>query len=210
MQEYRRTPEQVRERASLYWPRELFQKRQADTPQLFSKLLETQEIFLSILAIADKEYDSWRRILEETSLPTNLFLKHLMILADVGGEVLKRLTPFCEAREITFLWKGEQCSYPIKVIHNKQVSNASLRITTRRVLKSASLTSEMEDVIMMLLFAGLAENFTLPEDIQDRCTIGLLLGHRNEIERFIKHRYILVSPILKGASVNELGHEAQR
>lgn len=209
MLQYRRTPEQLRERASLFCPRELFQTRQADTPQLISNLLETQETFLSILAIANKEYDSWRRILEETSLPANLFLKHLMILADVGGEILKRLTPFREASEISFVWKGKRCSYSIKAICDKQVGNNSLRITTRHVLRPTPLTSEMEDFVMFLLFAGLADNFVLPADIQNRCTIGLLLGNRHEIERFIKHRYILVSPILKGASVNELGHEAQ-
>ncbi|MCS7209367.1 MAG: hypothetical protein NZ874_07330 [Fimbriimonadales bacterium] len=210
MLEYRRTPNQLREHASLYWPKELLQGCRADTPLVISRLLETQEIFLSVLGIADREYDSWRRILQETSLPANLFLKHLMILADVGGEIFKRLTPLPEASEIAFSWRGRDYAYPTKVIHIRQVSNSSLKTTKKQVLNPASLTPEIEDAIMFLLFAGLASNFTLPSDIQNRCTIGLLLGNRYEIERFIKQRYILVSPILKGASANELGHEAQR
>lgn len=210
MLDYRRTPDQLRERASLYWPRELFRGRQADTPQLISRLLETQDTFLAILAIADKTFDSWSRVLAETSIPANLFLKHLMILADVGGEILKRLTPLQTSPEITFVWKGRTCVYPFQSIHTKQVSNHSLRITTRQVLKAISLTPEIQDTVILLMFGGLAENLTLPADIQNRCMVGLLLGSQSEIERFIKHRYILVSPILKGSSANELGHEAQR
>lgn len=210
MSQYRRTPEQLRQHASLYWPHELFQGRRADTPLVISRLLETQEIFLSILGIADREYDSWRRILQETSLPANLFLKHLMILADVGGEIFKRLTPLQDAAQIAFSWRSRDYIYSAKAIHARQVSNSSLKINTRQVLKPVSLTPEIEDAIMFLLFAGLANNLSLPADIQNRCTIGLLLGNRLEIERFIKQRYILVSPILKGASANELGYEAQR
>lgn len=209
MADYRRTPDQLLSHASLYWPRELLQGRRADTPQLISLLLETQETFLSILSIANREYDSWARVLGETSLPANLFLKHLMILADVGGEILKRLTPLDKA-SIAFNWRGCVCSYSVKSIHKRQVSNSSLRTSTRYALKPTPLTPEIEDVVMLLLYAGIASNFTLPEDIQDRCTVGLLLGNRAELERFVKQRYILVSPILKGASANELGHEAQR
>ena len=213
MRSYRREPDQIRQHASLFWPRELFGASQNDTAQLISLLLETQETFLDVLSLSEKTYDSWLRILEETSLPANLFLKHLMILTDIGGEILKRLTPL-KVSEICFLWNGTQQNYTFQRINKDKASNNSLYIKTDQLLQDRPLTNAVKerivDVAMLLMFGGLAQNIDLPKDIQDRCAAGLLLGNRSEIKRFICHRYILVSPILKGASANALGYEAQR
>lgn len=56
------------------------------------RLLETQDKFLSILVLSDKDPLAWEKILAHTSLGGNLFLKHLMVLADVGSELLQRLS----------------------------------------------------------------------------------------------------------------------
>lgn len=63
---------------------------------------------------------------------------------------------------------------------------------------------------MLVLFGGLSSNLALPEEVSERCSIGLLLGDRDAIERFIRPRYILVSRIIGGARANALGQAAQQ
>ena len=48
---YRRRPEDLKARASLYWPQEL--REQGLSAQVMTRLLETQETFVSILKVAD-------------------------------------------------------------------------------------------------------------------------------------------------------------
>jgi hypothetical protein len=85
---YQRRPEDLKAHASLYWPQEL--REQAVSTQVMTRLLETQETFVSILKVADASPTSWEQVLSGCSLAPNLFLKHLMILADVSSEILKR------------------------------------------------------------------------------------------------------------------------
>lgn len=171
-------------------------------------LLQTQQKFISVLQIADGSPEGWKSVLAGSSLAPNLFLKHLMVLADVSGEILKRITPMREDKMV-YVWQGQQHVYRFKSIYRQQVSNSKLRVDTRQVLQSTNLNDLMEDVIMFILFGGAAVNLSLPPDLQERCTIGGLLGNCEAIERFVRQRYIVVSAILGGATSNELGQEIQ-
>jgi hypothetical protein len=68
----------------------------------------------------------------------------------------------------------------------------------------------MKDVIMLILFGSAALNLDLPAELEERCTIGGLLGNHEAIARFVRQRYIVVSAILRGAISNELGQEMQK
>ncbi|MGI8965704.1 MAG: restriction endonuclease, partial [Limisphaerales bacterium] len=92
---YRPQPDELRKHASLFWPAEL--REQEAAASIIPLLIKTQDKFISILDVSDKSPDAWKDALKATSeLPANLFLKHLMVLADVGGEHLKRLRPELE------------------------------------------------------------------------------------------------------------------
>jgi hypothetical protein len=78
----------------------------------------SQDKFISILDIADKSPDAWKTVLCASSgLKANVFLKHLMVLADVGGEPLKRLhTEFARIfpdGSMTFVWQGKTFKYQV-------------------------------------------------------------------------------------------------
>lgn len=201
---YRRKPEELKQYASLYWPREL---SLGSAAQVISLLLQTQHKFLDILSVADREPTSWKQALQASSLYPNLFLKHLVVLADVGGEIIKKVTPL-DREVMDFVWRERKHSYAFKRANKQRLDNKLLHID-KSVTQEHSLDDAMEDMVMILLFGGLSTNIDLPDDIAQRCSLGTLLGDRDAIERFIKPRYILVSRIIQGATANALGQAAQ-
>lgn len=203
---YQRTPEQLKEVASRYWPQEL--RDRAESLQVLPLLLQTQQKFINILHVADGSPWGWKDVLAGSSLAPNLFLKHLMVLADVGGEILKRVTPL-GVEKMSFAWKGKSYQYEFLNIHKEQINNSKLKVDTKKVSQSAELTPAMEDVITLILFGGAATDLNLPDDLMERCSVGGLLGNYEAIERFVRQRYIVVSAILRGATSNELGQEVQ-
>lgn len=209
---YTRDPSALKKHASLYWPREL---STGSAGEVVSLLLQTQDKFLDVLSVADREPTSWKQVLQATrSLYPNLFLKHLVVLADVGGEIIKKITPLNEnqiippgKRTMNFVWRENNYSYEFQHAHEERLSNARLHID-ERVTKEKPLDGAIEDMVMILLFGGMSD-LNLPEDIAQRCIIGTLLGDREAIERFVRPRYILVSRITGGAKANALGQAAQ-
>jgi len=67
----------------------------------------------------------------------------------------------------------------------------------------------MEDVAMLLMHGGAMTGISLPSPLDEKCSIGSLLGHNEELTRFVKQRYVLVSRITGGATSNALGQLAQ-
>ncbi|MDJ0515618.1 MAG: hypothetical protein QNJ74_04905 [Trichodesmium sp. MO_231.B1] len=55
-------------------------------------LLKTQEKFIKILSIDILELEDLFTIVNSSVLSGNLFVKHLVIMADFGGEMLKRIS----------------------------------------------------------------------------------------------------------------------
>jgi hypothetical protein len=183
-----------------------------------TRLLETQETFVSILKVADASPTSWEQVLSGCSLAPNLFLKHLMILADVSGEILKRITPLKQG-VMQYAWRGTRYNYEFQSISRKRISNSLLKVDTKHLLlkvdtkhllKRTELQLMMKDIVMLILHGGASLNVDLPNQLQERCVLGGLLGNHEAIDRFVRQRYIVVSPILRGASSNELGQEVQK
>jgi hypothetical protein len=73
-----------------------------------------------------------------------------------------------------------------------------------------SLTPVIEDIINLLLFGGASLTDAIPAEIEEKCTIGTLIGHKKELDTFVKQRYIWVSRITGGATANSLGNLAQK
>ena len=205
--------EKLEKTACLYWPTHL-----SDVVAEISSipiLIKTQEQFLSILKSSDKKPDSWLHTLQESStLSSNLFLKHLMVLSDIGGERLQRISKdfsiIFPDNKIDFIWNSTEHSYEFSSTRSTW-TNKSLNVEKSVLLKEVEITDNMVDVIMLLLWgSSIIKNSNIPQEIIEKCTLGNLLGKTDELDQFVKQRYIYVSRIMGGSIANDLGHACEQ
>jgi hypothetical protein len=206
-------PDDLYASAVLFWPKALVE-REASVSTI-PLLLETQDQFISLLNISDAAPDAWQKALTASkSLSANLFLKHLMVISDVGGELLQRLrTELAKAFPkgvMTFGWKGQPHSYCFKaVLTQKRLDNKTLAVDGPSLVHPRQLTDVMVDVAMLLLHGAASVDPLVPAPIKEKCVVGGLMGQKQELVTFVKQRYILVSRITQGARSNTLGQLAQ-
>jgi len=177
-------------------------------------LLKTQDSFISLLKVADKNPLSWKAALQQNSALTGpLFLKHLMVLTDLGGEALNKLPPlsnYIPDGKLKFQWADSLYEYQFKEIQTKcSLANSALKVDSKKLLAGGELTNKMVDVAMLLLYGSLVTNDSLPSEVKDKCVIGSLMGNGEELERFVRENYIRVSRQVGGATSNELGQQVQ-
>jgi len=72
-----------------WWPKEL--EATVAEASVIPKLIATQEQFISILKLSGNNPRQVFDVLQASAMPVNLFLKHLIILANYVGELIKRL-----------------------------------------------------------------------------------------------------------------------
>ncbi len=123
-----RSLENLEQHAIKFWPAEI--AGQEKDISIIPKLIETQDKFISILNISDANPFIWKQTLSSTkSISGNLFLKHLMVLSDIGGESLMRLKkelPLILGENLTFNWEGQTFSYKFQTLASK-IGRASCR-----------------------------------------------------------------------------------
>ena len=72
-----------------FWPKDIAAQERSSS--IIPRLIETQDKFISLLNIADANPFAWKGVLlSSKTLSANLFLKHLIVLSDIGGEMLMR------------------------------------------------------------------------------------------------------------------------
>jgi hypothetical protein len=208
-----KTVQELYASAVLFWPKELVEREASLS--VIPLLLQTQDQFISLLDVSDLAPDSWKLALKASgTLSPNLFLKHLMVLSDFGGEPLQRMGPvlgkiFPKAT-MTFHWKGRTYKYTFRAAKSfKKLDNKMLGVDGPGLLKPLPLTDAIEDTAMLLLHGGSSVDSGVPDPVIEKCIIGGLLGQKEELKRFIRQRYILVSRITQGAKTNTLGQLAQ-
>lgn len=199
-------------KALKFWPQKISDKEKNSS--IIPKLIETQDKFISLLNISDANPFKWKDTLLSTkTLSGNLFLKHLIVLSDIGGEKLMRFKkelPEVFKKGMKFIWDGQTFTYKFQTLTEKSNwNNKNLSAGGEGLIKSVDLNPIMEDVCMLLLFGGSAINDNIPNDITEKCIIGTMLGKTNELETFVKQRYIWVSRITGGAEANTLGQLTQ-
>lgn len=212
MATYKRTLGELRTKAVLHWPDKILLA--AGEVSVLPLLLQTQDAFISILKVADKNPLSWKTALKQnTALSGPLFLKHLMVLTDLGGEALNKLPPLSKYVPngiLKFEWAGNPFKYQFKEIHEKcSLANSALKVDSKKLLAGGELSNKMIDVAMLLLYGTLLANDSLPLEVKEKCVVGSLMGNGEELERFVKESYIRVSRQVGGATSNELGQQAQ-
>jgi hypothetical protein len=212
MGHFNRTLEELRQHAVLHWPDEILAA--AEEVGTLPLLLKTQDSFLSILKVASKEPLSWKIAVDNSSqLSGSLFLKHLMVLSDLGGEALNKLPPlnnYIQGGKLSFDWNGNPYHYQLKEIGSQcSLTNTALNVDAKKLVKGLDLNDRGIDVCMLLLFGSLLTNDTLPSEVKEKCVLGEYLGKTDELDKFIKQRYLFVSKQVSGATANSLGQIAQ-
>ena len=208
-----KTVEQLEQNACLYWPTNL-----SDIVAEISSipiLVKTQDQFLSILKSSDRTPESWASTLSGSStLSANIFLKHLMVLSDVGGERLQRIAKdfsvIFPENKMQFIWNSREYCYNFER-KSRTWTNKVLNVEKSVLLQTVSLTRDMMDVSMLLMWAAnIVNNNNIPQELTEKCIIGNLLGKSDELELFISQRYIHVSRITGGSTANDLGHACEK
>jgi hypothetical protein len=212
MGRYARTLPELKTKAIRFWSREILEREASVS--ILPLLLTTQDKFISVLNLSDAAPDSWKKLVDiSDEMKGNVFLKHLMVLSDLGGEALKKLPPlkaYFPDSKMTFVWREHTYEYQFKVIHEDvPLDNSALRVDGKSLLKGYALNAKMEDTVMLLLHGAASIGDTLPEDIKNKCMIGSLIGEPEELDKFVRVSYIRISRIIGGATSNKLGQIAQ-
>lgn len=210
---YRRTYEELEQVASKFWPAELSELESKIS--VIPLLLKTQDQFIALLSVPSKSLEKLFEIVEASTLKPNLFLKHLVILADFGGEMLQRVSREAKTlfpnERISYLWQGKQHVYDFKEFPKKGFNNTALRIDGKKIFEDYPFSNLQKDAIALLLFGSAFSDANEAENLPlGKCEIGDYLGKPTELAAFIKQRYIWVSRITGGAQSNNLGQIAQK
>lgn len=210
----KRTIQDLENNALKFWPETIAQMERNSS--VIPKLIETQDKFISLLNVADATPFAWKNVLSNSKLlSANLFLKHLMVLSDIGGEKLMRFKPelnkVFQSNSMEFAWNSKNYIYKFQSISGKKIwSNSHLKVDGIGLAKAHELSPMMEDIINLILYGGLTLSDNIPVEIEEKCIIGNLIGHKKELDAFVKQRYIWVSRITGGATANSLGNLAQK
>jgi hypothetical protein len=174
--------EELEANALKFWPEKIAELERNSS--IIPKLIETQDKFISLLNIADAEPFAWKKVLATSrQLSANLFLKHLIVLSDVGGEKLmrfkKELPKIFDDDTMEFVWNENTYTYKFQTLSGKKTwNNTHLMVDGVGLATAQKLTPVMEDIINLLLFGGAVTMDAIPVEIEEKCTIGTLIGHK--------------------------------
>jgi len=210
---YIRTIQELEKLGAKWWPKEV--KEEALKKSILQYLLDTQDSFISILTLADaKNVNKLFALLDAANYNYQLFLKHLMILTDMGSEPLQRLNAsfnelFPDGRIVCKIG-NVKLDYKFKSLPTKgKPSNDKLQIDTIENLKKECKNKELcKDIAILLIYGGCAESAKI-KAILSKCNVYELLGTKDKIKHFVQQNYIRVSRIVSGRVSNDLGNVAQ-
>ncbi len=210
---YVRTMSELEKYACKWWPKEI--REYADKFSILQTLLDTQEKFISILKLTNPhDFKSLFSIMEASEFSMKCFLKHLMLLTDVGAEPLQRLnTNFKELfpdGKMKFAVGDKKYSYKFKSLPIKsKLDNKKMRVDTKdNMLNDKCDVALTKDIIMLLVFGGSSVSVKT-RAVLYRCVISEYLHDDEKIERFVRQNYIKVSRIIAGRTANDLGNSIQ-
>lgn len=170
---------------------------------------------MNILSLCKKSPYQIFDILLASDFPANLFLKHLCVLADYGGEPIQRLGRsfsdiFKRGKKcvIDFTWNAKNFTYTFQKLPIKGLSNKKLFLDGESLLQNKKLDEIYKDMIVILMFGSTCTKNDEAGLVS--CEIGSLIGNNEVLTKFVKERYIHVSRITGGATANSLGQLAQK
>ncbi|MDZ7741652.1 MAG: hypothetical protein U5Q03_07860 [Bacteroidota bacterium] len=153
-------------------------------------------------------------LLNTKTLSANLFLKHLIVLSDIGGEKLMRFKkelPNSFKNGMDFIWDNKNYKYSFQTLTDISTwNNKNLSVDGEGLTDTVDLNPNNGRCMHVYCYSVVQQiNEEIPSDITTKCIIGTMLGKTDELENFVKQRYIWVSRITGGAEANTLGQLAQ-
>ena len=212
---FKKNIQELEANAIFWWPD--FLSELEENTSIIPLLLKTQDKFLSLLTLSDKNPTKIFELIKSSDFPANLFLKHLVVLTDFGGEQIQRLNKqfssvFDRNKKkyfFTFAWNDKKYDYHFKNLPiSGNLDNKKLGIDGQSINRRQALDDLKEDLISILLFGANSINEKIASNLS-KCEIGNLLGQREVLEKYVKEKYIWVSRITGGAQANTLGQVAQ-
>jgi len=211
---YERTIDELEVRACKWWPKEV--REEALKISVLQILLDSQEKFISIMKLADKTNpSSLFDLLDASRFSYSMFLKHLVVLVDFGGEPLQRINKnFDEIfpdRTLIFNVGSDEIEYSFTNLPVLGVlNNKKMRIDTVENLTAAHTDISLFKDIIMLLMYGAAATDASTRAVLYKCTPYEYIGDDSKVEEFVRQNYIKVSRIIGGKTASDLGNVAQQ
>ena len=154
LKKYQRNINQLAKVAAIWWPEELL--LETATASIIPTLLKTQGVAEPCRQIHQNPEQVFE-VIDAAKFPANLFLKHLVILADYGGEPLSRLNknfqsifPSQKSNDkfmMKFSWRDNNYYYTFKELPIKTLSNKKLGIDGTTLINYQSLDDLKKDII---------------------------------------------------------------
>lgn len=211
---YERTIDELEIRACKWWPKEV--REEAQKISILQVLLDTQDKFISILKLANRDNEqSIFDLIDAAGFSYSLFLKHLVVLVDFGSEPLQRVNKdfikLFPERKLVFNVGAGNKDYAFSVLPVKgTLNNKRMRIdTVENLTVDASDVKLCKDLIMLLTFGGAAIDAGV-RAVLYKCTPFEYLGNDEQVEEFVRQNYIRVSRIIAGKTASDLGNVAQQ
>jgi len=211
---YERTIDELEVRACKWWPKEV--REEALKISVLQILLDSQEKFISIMKLADKANPfSLFDLLDASRFSYSMFLKHLVVLVDFGGEPLQRINKnfseiFPDKTLIFNVGSGEKEYTFTKLPVLGVLNNKKMRIDTVENLTATHLdVSLFKDIIMLLMYGAAATDAGI-RAVLYKCTPYEYIGDDSKVEEFVRQNYIKVSRIIGGKTASDLGNVAQQ
>lgn len=215
-QKYNRNITELSQQATMWWP--TFLSELESSTSVIPLLLQSQHKFISLLILANAGPNHIIQLISAAKFPANLFLKHLVVLTDFGGEKIQRLNsqidkvfPINAAgkRTLEYIVDSQTFTYDLKALPIKgTLNNLKLNIDGTSLSKSCNIDNLKQDMLIILLYGANSTNPYVAE-VLNKCMVGNLIGKKDEIDEFVKQRYLFVSRITGGAEANTLGQVAQ-
>lgn len=160
---YERTIDELEGCACKWWPKEV--RDEAQEISVLQILLDSQEKFISIMKLADKN-DTAKlfNLIDAACFSYSLFLKHLVVLTDFGSEPLQRVNKdFDELfpdQKLTYDIGSGVIEYEFKTLPVKgSLSNKRMKIDSVENLSTEAPDKNLcKDIIMMLMYGAAAVN----------------------------------------------------
>lgn len=211
---YERTIDELEGCACKWWPKEV--RDEAQEISVLQILLDSQEKFISIMKLADKNDTSKLfNLIDAACFSYSLFLKHLVVLTDFGSEPLQRVNKdFDELfpdQKLTYDIGSGVIEYEFKTLPVKgSLSNKRMKIDSVENLSTEAPDKNLcKDIIMMLMYGAAAVN-ARTRAVLFKCTPYEYLGDDTAVEEFVRQNYIRVSRIISGKTASDLGNVAQQ
>jgi len=213
MTKFIRNISELESKASMWWPEEL--KSKDALANILPLLLKTQDDFLHLIVLSKNDPFQVFDLIRAAKYPANLFLKHLAVLSDYGGEPIQRLGrsfsdifPHTKGKYyFDFVWRERSYRYEFKALPVKGLNNKKLFTDGTGLLIERELDDLTSDMIALLMFAASSDQAEYAG--LSSCEIGSMLGNEDELIKFVRQRYIIVSKQISGATANSLGQLAQ-